>query len=223
MSVSSEAGANASRAPEARTAVVSAMPEETAAILAMAEIDERSTVDGCKLAVGRLGRTPIVVCQTGEGSERARAGLVTLLDRYPVDRMIVVGVAGALSPSLGPGSLIVARDLRDAAGPAPAPDPSLLERLSRRANVQAGTLLTTENMLCTRGEKSRALESLDGDGPAAVDLESSIYARVAAERAIPFVVLRAVSERAASTAVACSPGPCASRARSGCCGTCRSA
>lgn len=193
MSASPEA---TSAVPVARTAIVSAMPEETAALLARARIDEQRTVDGCRMSVGRLGRTPVVVGQTGEGRIRAREGLLTLLDHHPAERLIVIGVAGGLSPSLEPGTLLAASVLRDADGLAPTPDPALLERLERAAGVRSATMLTTENMLCTREEKERALAGLDEQGPATVDLESSIYARVAAERSIPFVVLRAVSDAA---------------------------
>jgi len=196
MSAWPEVSTSATATAEARTAIVSAMPEETAAILARCAIDERRTVDGCRIAVGRLGRAPVVIAQTGEGRRLARAGLTALLDHYTVGQVIVVGVSGGLSPSLEPGTLIVGHDLYDADGIAPAPDRALLERLERGAHARAARLLTTETLLCTREDKSAALAGLGGDGPAAVDLESSVYARVAAERKIPFVVLRAVSDAA---------------------------
>jgi nucleoside phosphorylase len=101
-----------------------------------------------------------------------------------------------LSPDLRPGALLVAREVRDEDSGAPPPDAAWVARVLRLGGAEAGTVLSTARILGSTAAKAAARARLAGDGPAAVDLESAAFARVAAARRAPYVVLRAVCDTA---------------------------
>src|SRR5206468_11491242 len=73
-------------------------------------------------AFGRLGGAPVVLAATGDGARAAARGLAALLDAAPVGRLLVLGVAGGLSPDLAVGDLLAARRAVDAGPETAAPD-----------------------------------------------------------------------------------------------------
>jgi adenosylhomocysteine nucleosidase len=190
----------ATRAPRtsARVAVVAAMRAEVAPLLARMQVAHRARVDGCRMVAGRLEGRAVVVAWTGEGATLAARGAAALLERYPASALMVVGVSGGLSPGLPAGTLLAARRLCMAAasgdGAAPAPDARWLDAALALPELRAADVVSSDRILASAASKTRAGAKLPGDAPAAVDLESLHYARVAAERGVPFVVLRAVCD-----------------------------
>lgn len=183
-------------APERATIVVAAMAEELAAFVARARVQQELEVGGCRVFLGRLGRAPVVLAQTGEGRRHAERGSTALLERFSAEALFVVGVAGGLSPSLSPGSLLVARRIREGSKRMPRPDRVWTDRALRRGGAAAGTVVSTDRILYTPASKAHAWVSLNEDGPATVDLESAAFAGVAARHGVPFLVVRAVCDPA---------------------------
>ena len=180
----------------APTAVVAAMRAEVAPLLDRMRVERRLRLDGCRVALGTLARAPLVLGWTGEGAVRAERGARALLDRFPASSLIVVGVSGGLSADLAPGTLLAARALRTDlpdARPRAGPDPVWLSRALERG-ARAATLLSSDRILATAGSKARAAAKMPRGEPAAVDLESASYARVAVERGLAYLVLRAVCD-----------------------------
>ena len=62
--------------------------------------------------------------------------------------------------------------------------------------VRAGAFLTVARPVVLASLKTALLQSLDDAGPAAADMESSAWARAAAARGIPYLIARAISDRA---------------------------
>ncbi|HTA19349.1 MAG TPA: hypothetical protein VK989_08660, partial [Polyangia bacterium] len=94
------------------TGIVAAMEEEIAPLRARLVGGRRVAVnvDAAQVTVGNLGslggpRVALVV--TGDGAGNARRGLSAFLSVVPPQRIIVLGVAGGLSASLGAGALVV--------------------------------------------------------------------------------------------------------------------
>lgn len=141
----------------------------------------------------RIGETDVVIAATGDGVERAAERAESFCERTRPRAIVGAGIAGALSPGLGFGSILAARRVRDLAGDAPAPDASLLSR-AVEAGAEAGTLLTVSKPVTSAAEKERLAASLEG--PSAVDMESAAWARVAGSRGIPYAVVRSISDRA---------------------------
>jgi adenosylhomocysteine nucleosidase len=133
---------------------------------------------------------------TGDGADNAERGARALLSRLPVERVIILGAAGALSPGLVPGTVLAASTVIDLGRPAPPPDPAWLGSVLVRTKAVPATLVSGRDILCTPRAKAEAYAALPAGTVAAVDLETAAYARAAAERGIPYVALRAVSDAA---------------------------
>ena len=117
-----------------------------------------------------------------------------------VRRLLVVGVAGGLSPGLEAGTVVAVSRVVDAAGEAPAPEAPVPEAESPDAAVSAsGTLYSHARIAVSREEKAALWNDLGRPPVAAVDLETATFARVAHEHGVPYTVLRAVSDTAAET------------------------
>ncbi len=180
------------RAAEVRglpVAVAAAQREELAALERRIEIERRDKIDGCPVVRGTLGGASVVLLRTGEGRENAARAIRSLLEQTEIARLVVIGFAGALCPTLIPGSVVVARRVLGG----PAPDLPSTERLARRGVVTA-TLVSSERMLCTAQSKTELRERLDLRGPAVVDLETASIAAAAAEYSVPYLAVRAISD-----------------------------
>ncbi|MGE5047663.1 MAG: hypothetical protein ACM3PC_03760 [Deltaproteobacteria bacterium] len=136
-------------------------------------------------ARGRLGGREVAAVAVGLGGD-ARAAL-----RAERPALVVsCGFAGALSPSLRAGDLVVATAVRGADGERlQAPDLP-----AARAFPQAvrGEIACAERVLATPEEK----RTLAAGGAVAVDLESAQVARAAVEAGVPWLALRAIVDDA---------------------------
>jgi hypothetical protein len=90
------------------TLVLAAMPEELAPL--RARLTDLRWVGGAdiELESGRLAGRPVVLGLTGDGARNAREGAADALTCTGARALIAVGVAGALSPGLAPGELVIA-------------------------------------------------------------------------------------------------------------------
>jgi len=178
------------------TGVIGVMREELAVLESRTKVTRRHTVGRCRLVHGRLGDAPIILVRTGEGRDNAAEGTRVLLDRTSVERLIVVGFSGGLSPALAPGSLVVSRQVLDGSTPAPSPDPALVDELAGQDGALAGTIVTSERLLWTSQSKAAVWSTIPQHSPAAVDLETAAIASEASSRGVPYVAIRAVSDPA---------------------------
>ncbi len=86
-------------------AFVCAMPMELAPLVRAAKLTEH--VPGpVEAAGGTIGSVPVVAVVTGMGTALATAGVVGLLEAMAVERVVVVGIAGALGDDLPIGALL---------------------------------------------------------------------------------------------------------------------
>ncbi|HET7784701.1 MAG TPA: hypothetical protein VFL36_01900 [Myxococcales bacterium] len=137
------------------------------------------------LARGRISGREVAAVAVGVGGD-ARAALRA---EHPA-LVVSCGFAGALSPSLRAGDLLVATAVR-------APDGERLqapELPASRALAQAarGEIACADRVLATPEEK----RALGAGGALAVDLESAQVARAAAEAGVPWLVVRAIVDDA---------------------------
>jgi adenosylhomocysteine nucleosidase len=176
-------------------AVVAPMADE------LAGIRKRSSGSQGRLEIGaahtaRFGDSFAVLSVIGEGPGNAARATGTLLDSIGASAVVVVGVAGGLTPDMPAGALLVAREVRDGDLPAPAPDLGWLARIPDDAGVYPGTIVSRGSMLCTRESKASARALFGAGDSAAVDLETAAVARVAAQRGVPYIAVRAISDTA---------------------------
>ena len=186
-------------APEGRAlrvAVLAAMDQELRPLVRRLAVERVERLGACRVVLGRLGRTPLLVVRTGEGRRLATAGATAAFERHRPVRALVLGVAGALSPTLPREAIVVARSVRDGAQDGASTDARWLEQALRVPGVRPGIAVSTERILHGADEKSRAGRMLSGEEPATVDLESAALVEAAARFGIPCLVLRAVCDAA---------------------------
>jgi nucleoside phosphorylase len=86
-------------------AFVCAMPMEVVPLVEKLELRE-SERNGIPMYCGELAGADVVAIVTGMGTEFARDGLEQLLDAVAVERVVVVGITGALEHETPIGTLI---------------------------------------------------------------------------------------------------------------------
>ncbi len=148
---------------------------------------------------GSSGRRDIVIVTGGIGPHRARQTVEEFADT-PFSAVLSVGCAGALIPGLTTGQLILAPALRMYADELEGQldtfgvDKRLLsatQNAARQAGVETteGAIVTSRRVLFTPQEKEERGRETDC---IAVEMESGVHAAFAAERALPFLVLRVI-------------------------------
>jgi 4-hydroxy-3-methylbut-2-en-1-yl diphosphate reductase len=138
---------------------------------------------------GRVPGARMMRC--GMGPARVRAWLPELAAAAP-DAVVVAGVAGGLDPSLRPGDVLVASEVRDERGRivlrGAAPLAAELRRLGLR--VRTGPMVSTAKLVGGHRERER----LAATGALAVDMESAAVVR--ATTGTPTAVVRVIVDTA---------------------------
>jgi nucleoside phosphorylase len=176
--------------------IVAALPEE-ASPLRSRLLGARRLSLGLPLALhGQLAGHSTALVVTGDGERSARQGIEALLERMTLERLLVIGVSGALTSDLGPGALVVAESVRGAAGSFHA-DADQVRAAVRRCGARPARMITSAQIADSPAERARLLRVFsDAPTPAAVDLESAVFVEAAVGRRIPWLVLRSISDTA---------------------------
>jgi len=145
-------------------------------------------------ALGSERHAELELLETGEGIANARRSIEDWLEQRSARVVLSIGFAGALSAALRIGDLVVAETIRSSEI---APDPNLLAiaRHVRLDNpVHFGTALTAERILWLSSEKRALASPLAADEIGFVDMESTAIADVCAQRNVPFLIVRSISD-----------------------------
>ena len=132
--------------------------------------------------------TEWVVCSGGDG----RLLEQRLAHRGGVGAVLSLGIAGGLEPRLASGTLVVADRIGSESG-CWRVDAAWSDALANATKARRGLIWANDRILGSVPEKSSLH---DRTGAVAVDMESGIAARFAAERGVPFAALRAVADPA---------------------------
>jgi len=146
----------------------------------------------------RIAAGANVVTVVGGSSGRLRERLESTL--AGARGVISIGVAGALSPQLRPGDVVVAAAIL-AQGKRFAADSAWSARLvARLPGAILAPIAGTDALIAMAAEKARMFEAT---GAHAADIESHIAAEVAQSRGLPFAGLRIIADAATSDLPAC--------------------
>jgi adenosylhomocysteine nucleosidase len=173
-------------------AILTALPEESRPILSRMAEARPAAAGGLRAWEGRLAGRMVLLAETGAG-ERAAAAAAGLFERRRPDRWIGAGFAGALSPGLPVGSVVVASEVAGGT----ALDAGMARRaLDSGGEARAVRAAFSPRIVGSPSEKARLLEGIGIGGtlPVTVDMESAAWARAAA--GIPGVLVRVVSDAA---------------------------
>lgn len=94
----------------ARLALVSALHEELAAVLARLPDERRTTVAGRDVWIGHWHGHEVVAVLSRIGKVAAAVTATVLIERFEVDRIVFTGTAGGLAPDVRVGDVVVARE-----------------------------------------------------------------------------------------------------------------
>jgi adenosylhomocysteine nucleosidase len=199
------------------TAIVSAMREELAAVLALMPDERKQLAAGREFFVGHLHGRDVVAVLSRIGKVAAATTASVLIQQFGVRRIVFTGVAGGLAPGVNVGDVVVAssflqHDL-DASPIFPryevplygvsrfGTDEALSAQLAAAAQralpgvtVHRGLVVSGDRFVSTSSE-SRALQSALPDA-LAVEMEGAAIAQVCHDFGIPFAAVRTISDRA---------------------------
>lgn len=166
------------------------------------EVEQSMSGSGWSLNVGMYVDKQILLAQSGVGKHCAEVCVRTVLDNFPVQTLISMGYGGALSSELNIGDLVVCKKFLKAEGAlsqeAIHSDQDLVTIAANTMDRIPGTLhignCLTAGFLVTRPEDKRSMGMQYQSH--VVDMESYWTARIAKNREIRLLGVRAISDTA---------------------------
>lgn len=197
-----------------KIAIMGAMPEEVAPILEKLGNYQTTEYAGNKYYEASYKGVDIVVAYSKIGKVFSTLTAATMIEHFGCDRLLFSGVAGAVSPELKVGDLVVAtklsqHDLDITAFGHPygyVPEGSVfveadkdMIELSKQVaskmgkSVKDGIIATGDQFVANEERKNWILETFDA---AALEMEGGSVAVVCNALNVPFFILRSISDAA---------------------------
>ena len=201
--------------------IIGAMEIEVAAIKAKMENVNQVSKAGMDFHEGTLNGKPVVVVRSGIGKVNAAVCTQILVDDFAVDGVINTGIAGSLKAMIDIGDIVVSSDVlhhdMDARefgypmGQIPQMDVFSFEAdaLMRKIAVEVcaevnseiktfeGRVVSGDQFVASQEVKNRIIENFDGY---CTEMEGAAIAQTAYLNKVPFVILRAISDKADNSA-----------------------
>jgi len=195
-------------------AVVSAMDEEIQLYLDTCTVEATDEVAGFQVHTARYAGHDVRLVKCGVGKTHAAMCTQMLIDRYGASPIVCTGTAGAAATDLDIGDIVVARDtvhhdvdvrfLGIPRGQIPftdlrffETDPDLREKAREVAladhTVRVGRVMTGDTFVQDADYLQTLREDLDGD---CVEMEGAAVGQVCTLNGVPYLVVRAISDRA---------------------------
>lgn len=195
--------------------IIVAMEEELESILDIMDNIEEKEIYGLTFKTGQIEKNKIIVVKCGVGKVNAARVTQILIDTFNVKCVINVGAAGALSPLLNIGDIVIGEKLIQhdfditafdhdkgyitGVGDYIYSDIELIEKFKKTANnlkekdykIKTG-IIATGDIFCTDIEmKNKIFSKFDAD---CVEMEGAAIAQVCYLDNIPFIVIRSISD-----------------------------
>lgn len=197
------------------------MEEEIVHIKGRMDIVQVKNIVGADFYIGKMHGQSVIAARCGIGKVNAAICAQVLIDMYAIDYCVNVGVAGALNRELNIGDVIISKDaiqhdfdasaVGDPVGSIPRLDVSYFPadpELTRIAEESGREVLKSEKTLVGRVatgdvfvsdiEKKKHIWQLTRAD--CVDMEGAAVAQTCYLNRIPFVIIRAVSDKADKSA-----------------------
>jgi nucleoside phosphorylase len=152
---------------------------------------ERTRFGALEAHTGTLDDQPVVAIVTGMGTALATEKIERLLEACEVERVVVVGITGAVENETPIGSMILPEVVVNGATGAEFRPEHL------GGSEPSGKMWTTD-LLITDPD---TIAELRADGVVSLDMETAAIAEVCERRDIPWSVFRAISDRATDGSV----------------------
>lgn len=196
--------------------IIGAMVVEVETLKEKMEGKSISTIAGMEFCEGVLEGLPAVVVQCGVGKVNAAMCAQVLCSTYHVTHLVNTGIAGSLCNDLDVGDLLISQDavyhdfdcnafgyphckvpgMDVIAFPA---DHQMIELAVTAAeevhpgHIKLGRVATGDQFVCTREQKDKIIALTEG---LCTEMEGGAIAHTAYRNGVPFVILRAISDKA---------------------------
>ena len=201
--------------------IIGAMDEEVAKLKEVMTDEEVFSVAGMDFYRGKIAGKECVVVRSGIGKVNAAMCSQVLADRFAVSALVNTGIAGSLDPEIDIADIVLSTDAvqhdMDATGfsyppgqiprvdtfsfPADEGLRALAERCNKEVNpeirVFSGRVLSGDQFISSRETKNRLIKTFGG---MCCEMEGAAIAQAAYLNGIPFLIIRAISDKADDSA-----------------------
>ncbi len=197
--------------------VIGAMDVETALLRNAMRLESTERIADMEFSVGTLGGKALVLARCGIGKVNAAICAQVMIGHFGADRIINTGVAGSLDPRIDVGDIVISTDavqhdfdaspIGFARGEIPysglaafAADETLRKRAAKAVRRCAPEIGIYEGRICSGDQFIASQEQKDAItasfGGLCCEMEGAAIAQVCTLNHVPFVILRAVSDKA---------------------------
>lgn len=202
--------------------IIGAMDEEVEILKSLLDITETVTEAGMTFYKGMLHNTEVVLARSGIGKVNAAVCAQLMITLFKIDYLINSGVAGTLQPNINQGDIVISTDavqhdvdttvFGDPLGAIPRLGVTFFEADKVLMNLaeKAAASLNFEGVSIFRGRVASGDQFVAGGElkdriwsnfePSAVEMEGASIAHVAYLNKVPYVIIRAISDKADGSA-----------------------
>lgn len=200
--------------------IIGAMQVEVEILLSCLESKKETTVAGSAFYEGTLEGLEVAIVQCGVGKVNAAICAQILCDRFGVTHLVNTGIAGSLDAKLDIGDLLISKDAMyhdfDCVhfgyemGKVPGmdvvafPADAVMIQLASHAaeavhpgHVTVGRVASGDLFVAEKKAKDRIIATTQG---MCTEMEGAAIAQTAYRNGVPFVILRAISDKADNSA-----------------------
>ena len=201
--------------------IIGAMDEEVAKLKECIEDVEIKTFASMEFYKGRISEKEIVIVRSGIGKVNAAVCAQILVDQYHVSAIINTGIAGSLNADINIGDIVLSKNALQhdvdavAFGYDLAVIPSMetsifdgdenLIKIAKEVckeklndiNVFVGRVVSGDQFISEKAKKEWLIENFNAD---CTEMEGAAIAQTAYLNHIPFLIIRAISDKADDSA-----------------------
>lgn len=201
--------------------IIGAMQEEVEQIVAVMDVEREETKASMTFRAGKLSGKDVVIVVSGIGKVNAAICTQILVDDFKVDYVINTGIAGSLNAAIDIGDIVISSDVlhhdMDATnfgyplGQVPRmdtlsfPADKHLIEVAKNACAKAvpeigthvGRIVSGDQFISDKAAKERITKNFNGF---CTEMEGASIAHTAYLNKVPFVILRAISDKADDSA-----------------------
>jgi adenosylhomocysteine nucleosidase len=210
---SSETG-KIERGRNMKAAIIGAMEEEVTILRDQMEGREEAVIANCEFSTGRINGVDVILLKSGIGKVNAAMATAILLERFRPNYVINTGSAGGFLATLNVGDIVISSEVvhhdvdvtafgyeygQVPGMPARYQADQTLIDIAKRAAQQINGVQVVTGLIATgdsfMNDPAR-VEFVRGKFPelCAVEMEAAAIAQVCTQFAVPFVVIRALSD-----------------------------
>ena len=201
--------------------IIGAMDTEVAKLKEVMEDVNITKAASMEFYEGKLNGARAVVVKAGVGKVNAACCTQTLIDHFPVSCVINTGIAGSLKAEIDIGDVVLATDAVEhdmdvaALGYAPGKIPDMdvesfeadeklrkiakesCEKVNPDISVYEGRVVTGDQFISSKEKKAWLTETFGG---CCAEMEGAAIAHAAYLNQVPFLIVRAISDKADDSA-----------------------